>query len=158
MPHQCAHWFAMTEVDGAGPVSPGDICYGRSYCGTVNARSLHYPTQTSDLSPQHEKTPPFWAEFRACQKSTCRGDPWSPVDFAKAKSIAARRKYGYFPSENPKNAVFRRAGRCPAPTGYLRKRFFDSLKGVLQIFATHPFCYAFPLACFFFSRHIKNGI
>jgi hypothetical protein len=31
------------------------------------------------------------------------------VDFAKAKSIAVRRKHGYFPSENPKNFVFRRA-------------------------------------------------
>jgi hypothetical protein len=31
------------------------------------------------------------------------------VDFAQAKSIAARRKHGYFPSKNPKNAVFRRA-------------------------------------------------
>jgi hypothetical protein len=31
------------------------------------------------------------------------------VDFAKAKSIAARRKQGYFPLDNPKNAVFRRA-------------------------------------------------
>jgi hypothetical protein len=34
------------------------------------------------------------------------------VDFAKAKSIAARRKYGYFPSENPKNYVFRRASEA----------------------------------------------
>jgi hypothetical protein len=24
--------------------------------------------------------------------------------------------YGYFPLENPKNFLFRRAGRCPAPT------------------------------------------
>jgi hypothetical protein len=35
-----------------------------------------------------------------------------PVDFAKAKSIAARRKYGYFPSRNPKNYVFRRASEA----------------------------------------------
>jgi hypothetical protein len=31
------------------------------------------------------------------------------VDFAYAKSIAARRKQGYFPLENPKKCVFRRA-------------------------------------------------
>ena len=42
-------------------------------------------------------------------KKPCRGDHRSPVDFAKAKSIAVRRKYGYFPSGNPKNYVFRRA-------------------------------------------------
>jgi hypothetical protein len=34
------------------------------------------------------------------------------VDFAKAKSIAARRKYGYFSSGNPKNYVFRRASEA----------------------------------------------
>ena len=35
--------------------------------------------------------------------------PWI---LPKAKSIAARRKYGYFPSENPKNYVFRRASEA----------------------------------------------
>jgi hypothetical protein len=49
------------------------------------------------------------------------------VDFAKAKSIAARRKHGYFPSENPKNAVFRRA---IDDRPYILKKiwFLDSLK------------------------------
>ena len=44
-----------------------------------------------------------------CQKVVCRGDHWSPADFAPAKCVAVRRKYGYFPSGNPKNGVFRRA-------------------------------------------------
>ena len=32
-----------------------------------------------------------------------------PADFAETKSVAVRRKSAYFPSENPKNYVFRRA-------------------------------------------------
>ena len=45
-------------------------------------------------------------------KGACRGDHWSSADFALAKSIAARQKYGYFPSGNPKNVVFRRTGNA----------------------------------------------
>ena len=43
------------------------------------------------------------------EKTIRRGDPWSPADFVKQNPFAARRKYGYFPSGNPKNFVFRRA-------------------------------------------------
>ena len=32
--------------------------------------------------------------------------------------------YGYFPSENPKNFLFRRAGRCPAPTVLIQTEVF----------------------------------
>ena len=42
-------------------------------------------------------------------RGLCRGDQWSPADFAKAKSVAVRRKYILFPSGKPKNCVFRRA-------------------------------------------------
>ena len=50
------------------------------------------------------------------KKVVCRGDHWSPADFASQNLFAARRKYGYFPSGNPKNTIFRREGQCPAPT------------------------------------------
>ena len=48
----------------------------------------------------------------------CRGDPRSPADFAQ-QNPSPQGAHSYFPSENPKNAVFRRAteGR---PYGALR--------------------------------------
>ena len=60
--------------------------------------------------------------FLLCQKSSRRGDHRSPADFAKAKSVAARRKSCYFPSENPKNFVFRRAIN-DRPYNLRRKKF-----------------------------------
>ena len=61
-------------------------------------------------------------------KKACRGGALTrPRILRKQNPSPQGEKYSYFPSENPKNAVFRRAGPCPAPTGYLRKRFFDSL-------------------------------
>ena len=62
-----------------------------------------------------------------CPKVACRGDQWSPADFAPEKSVAVRRKYGYFPSGNPKNVVFRRAINDRPYNLNRRKRFFDSL-------------------------------
>ena len=59
-----------------------------------------------DLS---KKLPQKCGSFSVCRKSSRRGDHRSPADFAKAKSVAVRRKSCYFPSKNPKNFVFRRA-------------------------------------------------
>ena len=47
--------------------------------------------------------------FARVKRVYCRGEPCSPADFAKAKSVAVRRKYRDFPSENPKIKDFRRA-------------------------------------------------
>ena len=67
----------------------------------------------------------------------CRGDHWSSTDFAKAKSVAARRKHGYFPSRNSKNYVFRRTSDARPYNLNLKIRFIDSLS--LLHFATGPF-------------------
>ena len=70
-------------------------------------------------------------------QSTRRGDPRSPVDFAQAKSIAVRRKYGYFPSGNPKIKDFRRTSNAHP---YIRKRKYG-----FQRSETPTFRWAFEL-------------
>ncbi|MBQ7098917.1 MAG: hypothetical protein IJO05_04270, partial [Oscillospiraceae bacterium] len=62
------------------------------------------------------------------EKPFRRGDPWSPADFALQNPFAARRKYGYFPSGNPKNEVFRRAITDRPYNLHCKSKFFDSLK------------------------------
>ena len=54
------------------------------------------------------------------------------ADFAKAKSVAARRKHGYFPSGNSKNYVFRRTSDARPYNLNLKIRFIDSLKRTLR--------------------------
>ncbi|MBQ7230225.1 MAG: hypothetical protein IJX04_04940 [Oscillospiraceae bacterium] len=51
----------------------------------------------------------------------------SPADFAQAKSVAARRKFDYFPSGNPKNYVFRRAITDRPYRLECKLKFFDKL-------------------------------
>ena len=64
----------------------------------------------------------------ACRNSNCRGDHWSSADFAYAKSVAARRNDGYFPSKNPKIKDFWRTSDA-RPYNYNPKiDFFDSLR------------------------------
>ena len=73
------------------------------------------------------------------KKVICRGDYGSPADFAQAKSVAARREFGYFPSENPKNYVFRRA-ITDRPYKLNRKmKFFDSLKNSTDLYKSVEF-------------------
>ena len=64
---------------------------------------------------------------RACLKSTRRGGPRSPVDFAQAKSVADRRKIRLFSFGKSEKRCFS-AGEHGSPLRYLRKSgFFDSL-------------------------------
>ena len=59
--------------------------------------------------------PPGNGRFERVKKACSRGDHRSSADFAKAKSVAARRNPGNFSLENPKNFVF--GGRAMlAPT------------------------------------------
>jgi len=51
----------------------------------------------------------------------------SPADFAQAKFVAVRRKFGYFPSGNPKNYVFRRAISDRPYMLHFAMKLFDSL-------------------------------
>lgn len=65
----------------------------------------------------YKKAPPTLEGLWSVSKKWSVGAGQRPARrFCTAKSVAVRRKYGYFPSGNPKNTVFRRAGQCPAPT------------------------------------------
>jgi len=54
----------------------------------------------------------------------------SPADFAQAKFVAVRRKFGYFPSGNPKNYVFRRAISDRPYKLHCKLNFFDGLRAI----------------------------
>jgi hypothetical protein len=57
------------------------------------------------------------AGFLSVSKKPGRGGALTrPLILPKQNQSPQGEKYGYFPSENPKNFLFRRAGRCPAPT------------------------------------------
>ena len=57
-----------------------------------------------------------------------RGDSRIARGFCLAKSVAVRREFGYFPSGNPKNYVFRRAILESPLQMFPPMGFFDKLK------------------------------
>ena len=88
----------------------------------------------------HKSSAPADAGALECvKKVVCRGDHWSPADFAPAKFVAVRRKYGYFPSGNPKNGVFRRAIHDRPYNLNRREWFFDSLQRPGECRGTHAY-------------------
>ena len=51
-------------------------------------------------------------KVQCVKKATRRGDHWSSADFATQNLSPQGEKHGYFPSENPKNSVFRRTSNA----------------------------------------------